>query len=109
VRGGGLQVTFEGDDSDLPEPVAQTLYALVQESLTNVLRHAHAARATITLHRFDSRLGLTITDDGLGAPPDVVHGMGVSGMKSRVEALGGMLSAANGATGGFVVRAEIPT
>lgn len=109
VRGGGLQVTFEGDDSDLPEPVAQTLYALVQESLTNVLRHARATRATITLHRFDSRLRLTITDDGLGAPPDVVDGMGINGMKSRVEALGGTVTAANGATGGFVVRAEIPT
>jgi signal transduction histidine kinase len=109
VRGGGLQVTFEGDDSGLPEPTEQMLYAVIQESLTNVLRHAHATRATITLHRFDRRLRLTIADDGIGAPPDSVDGMGLSGMKTRVEALGGTFNAANGATGGFVVRAEVPT
>jgi signal transduction histidine kinase len=109
VRAGGLQVIFEGDDSGLPEPVGQTLYAAIQESLTNVLRHAHAARAGITLHRYDGRLRVTIVDDGIGAPPDGSSGMGISGMKSRVEALGGTLSATNGATGGFVVRAEIPT
>ena len=106
VRGGGLAVERIGAVDGVPEPVSRAAYSVVQESLTNVLRHAHASRATVTLEHRDGALVVTVQDDGTGAAVQD-GGMGISGMRSRVEALGGSLEA--GPAGpGFRVRAVLP-
>jgi signal transduction histidine kinase len=108
VRAGGLTVDLAMDPGDLPTAIDHAAYVVVQESLTNVLRHARATRATVTLERQGDRLTVTVTDDGPGAAgAGQDGGMGISGMRSRVEALGGTLDAERSAEG-FQVRASLP-
>jgi signal transduction histidine kinase len=118
VRTGGLAVSRRGDSGDVPEELGQAVYAVVQESLTNVLRHARAARAVVTLAREGEDLVVSIQDDGHGpggeesggAPGEPERngaGMGIPGMRGRVERLGGTLE--SGFTeGGFLVRVRLP-
>jgi signal transduction histidine kinase len=122
VRTGGLIVTRHGDPGEVPENVGQAVYAVVQESLTNVLRHARAARADVTLRRVGSELTVRIKDDGDGLGETLdrempaggtrisseVPGMGLPGMRERVERLGGTFESGY-IEGGFVVRATLPT
>jgi signal transduction histidine kinase len=86
----------------------------VQESLTNVIRHAGAARATVSVHHRKDRVEIEVTDDGQGA----VHGNGaaagaggghgLAGMRERVTLLGGELDAGPRPTGGYRVWARLP-
>ncbi|MBB3042983.1 histidine kinase [Nocardioides soli] len=109
IRAGGLVVDRHGDPGDVPGPADHAAYVVVQESLTNVLRHARAARATVGLERTATGLVVTVVDAGAGAVARVGQdgGMGIAGMRSRVEALGGTLEAGPAASG-FRVRATIP-
>jgi signal transduction histidine kinase len=108
VRTGGLAVTRHGDPGELPEEVGRTVYAVVQESLTNVLRHARAARADVTLTRAGPELTVSVQDDGQGpGTSESVAGMGISGMQNRVERLGGTLE--SGVCGeGFRILVHLP-
>jgi signal transduction histidine kinase len=109
VREAGLDATFieEGDRSAVPVPVALAVARVVQESLTNTVRHAGASRVDV-LVTFDRGLVcVTVTDDGRG-PSGERTGHGLIGMKERVSALGGSCTAGAGHPG-FVVRATIPT
>ncbi len=109
MRGAGLPVTVVrcGQPRDVPEDVGLTVYRIVQESLTNVLRHAGPAAATVELD-FASELGVTVTDDGRGASADLGAGRGTAGMRERVAALGGRLSTGPRPGGGYRVHAAIP-
>jgi signal transduction histidine kinase len=108
VRAGGLRVDLSVAARDLPDRVDHAAYLVVQESLTNVLRHAQATRATVTLERLDDRLVVTVADDGHGgAVTGQDGGMGISGMRSRVEAIGGTLEAGR-TSEGFRVQAVLP-
>ena len=107
VRSTGLQVTVTGSPGPVPEPVDAAAYVVVQESLTNVLKHAGATSTSVGLSRAGGRLAVAVLDDGSGGEMQA-EGMGLSGMRQRVEALGGSLTAGPRAAGGFEVRAELP-
>jgi signal transduction histidine kinase len=107
VRAAGPSVTVTGSVGELPETADALVYAVVQESLTNVLRHAAATRATVRFDRRADRVSVTVEDDGRGAGGGG-EGMGLRGMRARVEAAGGTFSAGPGPAGGFAVRAELP-
>jgi signal transduction histidine kinase len=111
LSGSGLAVKLEmGErDAELP-PLAQlTAYRIVQEALTNTLRHAHARHATVRLTRCEDRLVVEVADDGLGSSASGgVGGFGIRGMRERAEALGGRFDAGPLPGRGFMVRAELP-
>jgi len=108
IREAGLEVTVHefGERADVPAPVATAVYLVVQEALTNTVRHARAARVVVTLRYTPESVVVDVQDDGT-APATIVHGHGIAGMRERVAALGGTLTAAPGRTG-FSVRATIP-
>jgi signal transduction histidine kinase len=108
-RDAGLEVDLvqPAETDTLPAHVQLAAYRIVQEALTNTLRHACARRAAVTLTRGDGQLVVEITDDGHGSAPRA-PGLGLRGMRERAEALGGRLEAGPGPVGGFLVRAELP-
>jgi signal transduction histidine kinase len=115
MRGAGLPVTIvrDGEPGEVPEDVGLTIYRIIQESLTNVLKHAGPASATVRLC-FREDLEVMITDDGRGAaaaldrPAAPGAGRGTLGMTERVAMLGGRLSCGAQPGGGYRVHARIP-
>ena len=114
VRVAGLPVDLEveGDPGDLPPGVDVALYRLTQEALTNALKHARGARATVVLRCTGTSVELSVHDDGHaggdGAPAGTGLGHGLIGMRERVALYGGTLSAGPQADGGFAVDAVLP-
>ena len=111
VREAGLVVSLamEGPLGDLPARVSLAIYRIVQESLTNVLKHAGPhPRVDIELRAGDDRIELGVRDDGLGSSAVSGGGHGIAGMRERAELLGGTLSANADRNGGFEVRASLP-
>jgi signal transduction histidine kinase len=110
VRAAGVQVVLQADPVAVPPEVDAVGYTVVQEALTNVLRHSGAASARVRVRRTDGHLEVSVSDDGHGpaAPPGEGRGMGIPSMRSRVEELGGTLSAGAAPGGGFVVTAVLP-
>jgi signal transduction histidine kinase len=101
-----VELATSGQAVPVPADVDHTAYRIVQESLTNVLRHANAERARVTTAWAGDGLTVTVLDDGRGAPG--AEGSGIAGMRARVEAVGGTLRAAPAAGGGFEVVATLP-
>jgi signal transduction histidine kinase len=111
MRDAGLAVDLrvEGGAEAVPDPVARAGYRVVQESLTNVVRHAGgAARATVRLAVGGHDLEIEVLDDGPGAPGPVAGGAGLRGMRERVAGLGGRFEAGGRPGGGFRVWALLP-
>jgi signal transduction histidine kinase len=110
ARGTGLdvEVEVEGASRPLPTGVGLSAYRIVQEALTNTIRHAGAARVTIAIRYGERELGLEITDDGSQRGAGDGAGQGLVGMRERVALYGGELSAGPRRAGGFSVRARIP-
>ncbi len=96
----------------LPAGVDLAAFRIVQEALTNVVRHAHATRVTVRVRRGHDALELTVDDDGQGAATGAgaaaAGGQGISGMRERALALGGSLEAGPRPGRGFRVRARLP-
>jgi|HigsolmetaAR201D_1030396.scaffolds.fasta_scaffold06909_4 two-component system sensor histidine kinase UhpB len=109
-----FHLSVEGNLDRVDEPVALTLYRLVQEGLTNVSRHSRARRVEIALRRTQDATGadeimFRIDDDGCGANlSGTVSGFGLISMRERVEMLGGRLEIATAPGRGFQVRAAVP-
>ncbi|GAA1625983.1 hypothetical protein GCM10009679_33800 [Saccharothrix algeriensis] len=113
VRRSGLPVDLhlEGDLQALPTVVGTTAYRVVQEALTNVLRHARASHASVNVDATGARLRLDVLDDGHGPDPHArqdEHGYGLRGMTERVTLLGGTVDVGPADAGGFRVHAELP-
>jgi len=111
-----VQMTVEGSPDDITPGVELAAYRIVQEALTNVLKHAGPARTEVTVGCADSAVTIEVTDDGPGnpAPPavkgaaEVGGGQGLAGMRERIAVFGGDLRAGPRPGGGFTVRARLP-
>jgi signal transduction histidine kinase len=111
VREAGLPVDLhvEGERRELPVGIELSAYRIVQEALTNALKHAGNARASVHVRYGPDSLELEIVDDGAGGPSRAASGgHGLVGMRERVALYGGRLDAGRRASGGFTVRALLP-
>lgn len=108
----GLRCTLELDEAEVQSAaVSVAAYRVLQESLTNVARHARATGATVRLRVGDERLSLEVVDDGVGFPRQAdasSEGNGILGMRERARALGGELLTENPASGGARVHLSLP-
>ena len=102
-----MPVRFEVEAGDVPPPVEATAYLIVQESLTNVAKHAGPATAVVSVRRHDGALEIEVSDDGR-RPHAPSGGHGLKGMRERAELVGGTLEAGPAPAGGWVVRARLP-
>jgi len=105
-----VEVRLEGTPKPLPTGLDLTAYRLVQEGLTNALKHAQAQRAEVVVRYGDGYVELTVTDDGrvVGGGDGDGGGHGLVGMRERVSVYGGELEAGRRAEGGFRLRARLP-
>lgn len=110
VRHAGLtvQLHVEGEPFPLPRAIDLSAYRIVQEGLTNVLKHAGAARADVTLRYAPDDLRIDVRDDGIGAAPGGDPGFGLAGIQERVTLYGGEMTAGSDNGGGFVLRTRLP-
>jgi len=110
VTSQGIDVSLDNRLGAVPQAVQLAVYRIVQESLTNVVRHAGAASARVVLDETDGAYRVTVTDDGGGVVAHSEHsgGRGLLGMHERAELLGGTLDAGPMPGGGFRVVATIP-
>ncbi len=113
TRATGLTValTVEGPEHPLPAGVDLSAFRIVQEALTNVLKHSGSTSASVRLGYLPDALEIEIADDGIGAPEGIAgHGErhGLIGMRERAALFGGSFEAGPRAGGGFVVRARLP-
>lgn len=104
-----VDVTVEGEPVELAASLELAAYRIVQESLTNALKHAGPARATVTIGYGADELQVEVRDDGRGAAAlNSGAGQGLVGMRERVEAFGGSLEAGPQRGGGYRVSAVVP-
>ena len=109
VRATGLRVALDvqGTPHPVPEGVELSVYRIVQESLTNTLKHARATSAAVVVRYRGNGIEVEVTDDGVGATAPG-EGRGLVGMRERVALYGGELDAGSVPAGGFRVRALLP-
>jgi signal transduction histidine kinase len=116
ARDAGLDIKLEGISpaAALPSAVSNAVYRILQESITNVIRHAGPTRVTVRMNRGVDLLELQVTDEGRrdGRPTrgngSIRPGRGILGMRERCELLGGELDARPTPGGGFEVTARLP-
>jgi signal transduction histidine kinase len=112
IRSGGVDVETRIDDGGgLPPEIDAAAYRILQESLTNVLRHSGSRVARVRVHREDGQLLVRVLDDGpvrADANLPTGAGTGIPGMRARAEDLGGTLNAGPQPGGGFEVTARLP-
>ena len=111
MRSTGLavEVVRAGEERPLAAGPDLTAYRVIQEALTNVLKHAGPAHARVTLGYEDARLVIEVEDDGIGPSANDDPGHGLVGMRERIGLYGGVLETGVRRGGGFAVHAEIPT
>jgi signal transduction histidine kinase len=110
LRSAGREIAVEQAAPDLdhlPAAVDQAAFRIIQEALTNVVRHAGHAAATVRIDRTDSMLVVEVADSAAGQA-QLVEGNGIRGMRERARAVGGRLDIGRSPSGGVVVRAELP-
>ena len=103
-----VELHVEGDECQLPRAIELSAYRIVQEGLTNALKHARATRADVTMRYEPMALQLEIRDDGLGSTTSDGLGHGLVGIRERVKIYGGEMSAGVANGGGFVLTTRLP-
>lgn len=109
VTAQGVSVSLSNSVNDAPKAVQLAIYRIAQESLTNVVRHAHGSEATVEIRSANANYVVTIADNGNGASGvNDGGGRGLLGMRERAELLGGTLETGRSPSGGFLVTAQMP-
>jgi signal transduction histidine kinase len=110
VSSAGLPVRVHvvGEPFPLPRAIDLSAFRIVQEGLTNALKHAHASRAEVTVRYRPDKVELEIADDGTGPATTNGHGHGLVGIRERVNIYGGEMRAGAAPAGGFVLSAHLP-
>jgi signal transduction histidine kinase len=110
VRDAGVPVelSVEGEPRTLPAGVDVSAYRILQEALTNVVKHAGPARASVVVRYGGRAVEVQVSDDGRGHADGNGLGYGLAGMRERVALHGGTLEAGSGKGGGFTVKARLP-
>jgi signal transduction histidine kinase len=110
VRDAGLpvEVRIDGAPRELAPGVDLSAYRIVQEALTNALKHANPAQARVLVRYGDDLLELEVADTGAGASNGGGSGHGLAGMRERVAVFGGELESGPRSGGGYSVRATLP-
>jgi signal transduction histidine kinase len=106
----GLPVQLHVDGEPLPvsRAIELSAYRIVQEGLTNALKHAHASSADVTLRYRPGELHIEVHDDGSGVTPTNGSGHGLVGVRERVKIYGGEMTAGPATEGGFVLSTRLP-
>ncbi|HZM18738.1 MAG TPA: sensor histidine kinase [Gaiellaceae bacterium] len=102
------ELHVEGDPYELPRAIDLSAYRIVQEGLTNSLKHANATRADVTVRYRDDELGIEVVDNGAGVATSDGLGHGLVGIRERVKIYGGDMNAGTAPEGGFVLSARLP-
>lgn len=111
ATGTPVELSVDPEAADLPAEVGGAVYRIVQEALTNVMRHAGpSATASVRVHSSQGQVVVEVHDDGCGSadPGSPGPGHGLGGMRERVQSLGGRLDAGRSEGGGWELRAVIP-
>jgi signal transduction histidine kinase len=112
IRDAGIEASLKitGEQDALPAALDLSAYRIVQESVTNVMKHAHASKVEVIVDYQPDALVLTISDNGIGSGAAVgaSTGHGLIGMRERVELFNGELGTTSSSLGGFTVRAKLP-
>jgi signal transduction histidine kinase len=108
LAGLAVEMSVEGEERPLPPGVDLSAYRIVQEALTNTLRHAGAARVRVRVRYCQDAVELEVADDGTTPGTDSAGGHGLIGMSERVALYGGSLHAGHRPEGGYLVRAHLP-
>ena len=103
-----VDVQVEGTPTTLPATLDLSAYRIVQEALTNTIKHARANRVEITLVYGQDQLAIEVRDDGQGLAATDGHGHGLVGIGERVHIFGGTLVSGAGENGGYLLRATLP-
>ncbi len=103
-----VRVHVEGEPVPLAPALDLSAYRIVQEGLTNALKHAHASRADVTVRYAPEELRIEVRDDGRGPAGGDGRGHGLVGVSERVKIYGGQMSAGRSPDGGFVLDARLP-
>jgi signal transduction histidine kinase len=103
-----VQLHVDGERYDLPRAIDLSAYRIVQEGLTNALKHAHASHADVTVRYRPEEVELEVTDDGKGPAATNGHGHGLVGIRERAKIYGGEMSAGAAPAGGFILSARLP-
>lgn len=110
VADAGLTTRYAvyGDPVPLPDSVSRAAYRIVQEAVTNTLKHARATTLDVRIRYLAGELEIDVADDGRGAGPEAPRGLGLIGMRERVSVHDGELETGSRAEGGYRVRARLP-
>jgi signal transduction histidine kinase len=103
-----VDLQVEGEPTPLPRGIDLSAYRIVQEGLTNALKHARAGRAAVTLGYEPTELRIEVRDDGNGGPGAGSPGFGLVGIRERVKIYGGEMTTGRAPDGGFVLEARLP-
>ena len=103
-----VEVRAENISDTLSDPLKLCVYRMVQESLNNASRHAHAKNVTVDLKQSANSISVKIEDDGSGFDPKRTRGMGLLGMEERVKRLGGTITIESRPGTRTIIRAELP-
>jgi signal transduction histidine kinase len=103
-----VRLHLDGDRFPLPRAIDLSAYRIIQEGLTNALKHAHASHADVRVHYGSNELQIEIRDDGRGTSTSDGLGHGLVGMRERVKIYGGEMTTGTASGGGFVVNTRLP-